>query len=104
MLRFIGKSADGRIDIGGTQPSETVPVSSGNEFGKRRTGGNGSCTPPDFKTGLRHTAVFHQRRQPKNIAANGIRHFNGDCRHRQFANIARIPEVVNQLRRHGLSI
>ena len=104
MLRFIGKPAHSRIDIRRPQFPQTRTVFSGDQFGERRSGSDGCSAAPNFESALRDTAIFNQRGQAQNIAADGIRNLYGDGGRGKFAHIARVPEVLDQFRAHGLRI
>ena len=56
--------------------------------------------PRTLKRGFRDSSIFDERGKAQNIAANRIRNFDRNRGRRQFAHVARIPEMLDQFRAH----
>lgn len=100
MLRFVGESSDSGFDIGGSKRPESAAVLPRDEFGERGAGGDRRGAAADLKACRCDAAAFDERREAKDVAADGVRDFDGDGWSGQFAHIAGIAEVLDELGAH----
>lgn len=101
MLRFAGEPSDGGFDIGGGESAQSGPVLAGDQFGERGAGGDGRSAAADFEPRGRDAAIFDERREPEDVAADRIRDFDGDGGSGQLADVPGIAEVLDELRAHN---
>src|SRR5438552_11946560 len=63
-------------------------------LGEERSAGDRGCTPATKETHLGKAAVFHARGEFQDVAADGIRDFDGRGGVRKLAGIARLAEMI----------
>jgi len=100
VFRLIRESANPLFDVESSQLQQAGSIASGDEFRKGGSRSDRGSAAADFEAGLRDSSVFNSRGEPKEIAANGIRNLDCNGRGSQFTYVARISEVLDQLRRH----
>jgi len=86
------------FDITGREALEACSIASGDQFGERGSGRDGSRAPANFEPALNDPTGFDEAGQAKDIAADGVRNLDRNRGRRQFTDVARIPEMLNQFR------
>jgi hypothetical protein len=94
VLRFVREFAYGGFDVCRAEPYQLFAGFAEQQSGERGAAGDGGGAASGSECDFGDGAGREICGKPEDIATNRIRYFNHNCGGRQFADIARILEVV----------
>lgn len=95
MFRFVGQFTDRQFHVCRANELELRARLAEEDLGQRGTGGDRCGASARLKRRPSNKPVFDFGREAQDVATDRVSHFDNLCRRREFADIARVLEVVD---------
>lgn len=104
MFGFGAETADGVFDVGGAEGGELRTGFAGEEFGEGATGGDGGRTAAGLVSCVDNHSGTGENRELQDVAAGRVGDLDGDGGRGQFADVAGVLEMIEELFRVHRSV
>lgn len=97
MFRFVGQAAEGSFQSDSVDRVQVRNTAIEHQRGESRTGSDGGGATAGQERDLGDPAVLDESGEPEDVAASGIRDFDGARGGREFAGVTGVAKMVEQL-------